>query len=121
MMKNLRKNALISLLMVLAIVILLTRTVNASGELIQASGELLLVNKTSENQTTQNVATNTAQNTTPVNVVPTNIVKVNNINGASKDIPQTGENDIYMITAIGIAAIVIGGIAFAKSKKYDIQ
>ena len=121
MMKNLRKNALISLLMVLAIVILLTRTVNASGELIQASGELLLVNKTSENQTTQNVATNTAQNTTPVNVVPTNIVKVNNINDASKDIPQTGENDIYMITGIGIAAIVIGGIAFAKSKKYDIQ
>ena len=117
MMKNLRKNALISLLMVLAIGILLTRTVNASGELLQASGELLLVNKTSEN-----VATNTAQNTAVTNVVPTtNIVKVNNINDATKDIPQTGENDIYMVTAIGIAAIVIGGIAFAKSKRYDIK
>ena len=118
MMKNLRKNALISLLMILAIVVLLTTTVSANGDFLQASGEtLLLVNNTSEN-----VATNTAQNTAPINVVPTtNVQKVNNINDATKDIPQTGENDVYMITAIGIVAIVIGGIAFAKSKKYDIQ
>ena len=118
MMKNLRKNALISLLMILAIVVLLTTTVSANGDFLQASGEtLLLVNNTSEN-----VATNTAQNTAVTNVVPTtNIVKVNNINDATKDIPQTGENDIYMVTAIGIAAIVIGGIAFAKSKRYDIK
>ncbi len=121
MMKNLRKNALVSLFIVFAIVLLFAKTVNASGELLQASGEMLYFNTTAENQTTQNT-TNTAQNTTTNIVATTNTVqKVNNINDASKDIPQTGENDIYMVTAIGIAALAIGGIAYAKSKKYDIQ
>lgn len=130
MMKNLRKNALISLLIVLAIIVLLARTVNASQEFLQASGETLLVNPGSENQTTNtttntttNSTSNITQNTTSTNILGTtnNVQKVNNINDATKDIPQTGENDIYMITVIGIAAIVIGGVAFTKSKKYDIQ
>ena len=127
MMKNLRKNALISLLFVLTIVLFLTGTVYASGDFLQGSGEILLVNQTSENQTSENTTANTVQNTTTNilgvtnTVTPTNVQRVNNINDASKDIPQTGENDIYMITTIGIVAIAIGGIAYAKSKKYDIK
>lgn len=124
MMKNLRKYALISLLMVLAIVILST-TSNASGELfIQGSGsedDLLLIN--TENQTSENTTTTPEPNTVSTNILGTtnNVQKVNNINDASKDIPQTGENDVYMIATIGIIAVAIGGFTYVKSKKYDIK
>lgn len=121
MMKNLRKNALISLLFVLTMVLFLRGTVYASGDFLQGSGEILLVNQTSENETSENTTVNTVQNTTTNILGVTNTVRVNNINDASKDIPQTGENDIYMIATIGIVAIAIGGIAYAKSKKYDIK
>ena len=116
MMKNLRKNGLVSLIIVLAILALLSGTVNAAG--------VVLINSaTTENQAVENDVTNEVENNVSTNIlgITNNVQKVNNINDATKDIPQTGENDVYMITAIGIAAIVIGGIAFAKSKKYDIQ
>ena len=123
MMKNLRKNVLLSLIIALATVAILSGTVNANG--------LLLINTTSEDPATENTATPTTtptENNVSTNLLgvtntatPTNVQSVNNINDASKDIPQTGENDIYMITAIGAVAIVIGGIAFARSKKYDIK
>ena len=118
MMKNLRKNALISLVIVLATVLLLARGVNASGDLLATPGGNTATTNTANvlQDNTTNTATNVASNLTSVN----NVQKVNNINDASKDIPQTGENDIYVITVIGLAAVVIGGIAFAKSKKYDI-
>ena len=127
MMKNLRKSTLISLVLILAILLIFTKSVNASGGLLAGVG----ANQTETNgtpltgNTASNVTANTTVNTT-MNVVantvetPNNVQKVNNINDASKDIPQTGENDIYMITVIGMVAIVIGGIAFVKSKKYDI-
>lgn len=117
MMKNLRKNALISLVIVLATVLLLARGVNASGDLLATPGGNTATTNTANvlRDNTTNT-TNTATNVASVN----NVQKVNNINDASKDIPQTGENDIYVITVIGLAAVVIGGIAFAKSKKYDI-
>ncbi len=122
MMKNLRKYALISLLMVLAIVVLST-TSNASGEFLQGSGsegDLLLVDV---NQTSENTTTTPEPNTVSTNILGTtnNVQKVNNINDASKDIPQTGENDVYMIATIGIIAVAIGGFTYVKSKKYDIK
>ena len=121
MMKNLRKSTLISLVLVLAILLILTKSVNASGGLLAGIGGNQISNGTSQTNVTTNTTTNTAVNVVANTVGTTNNVqRVNNINDASKDIPQTGENDIYMITVIGIAAIVIGGIAFAKSKKYDI-
>jgi len=61
---------------------------------------------------TANTANTT--NTTPRN----NIVKTNNINTGNKDLPQTGENDIYIVTGIGILAIAIGGFAYIKSKRF---
>ncbi len=120
MMKNLRKNALLSLIIAIVTVALLTGTVNANG--------LLLINSTSENQAAENTATTPVENDVSTNLLgvtntatPTNVQRVNNINDASKDIPQTGEGDVYVITAIGIVAIVIGGIAYARSRKYDIK
>ena len=77
MMKNLRKYALISLLMVLAIVVLST-TSNASGEFLQGSGsegDLLLVDV---NQTSENTTTTPEPNTVSTNILGTtnNVQKV---------------------------------------------
>ena len=121
MMKNLRKNAVISLVLFLAIVVLLARGVNASqGLLIGPVGEGNTASDNVTNLTGQNIVGNTVQNTALNTTLTNNVQKVNNINDASKDLPQTGENDIYIITVIGMVAIAIGGVAFAKSKKYDI-
>ena len=41
----------------------------------------------------------------------------NNINSdVNKDLPQTGETDTYIIAGIGAVALVIGTIAFIKSR-----
>ena len=120
MMKNLRKNAVISLVLFLAIVLLLARGVNASQGLLIGVGEGNTASDNVTNLTGQNVTENTAANTVQNTALTNNVQKVNNINDASKDLPQTGENDIYIITVIGMVAIAIGGVAFAKSKKYDI-
>ena len=107
--------------MVLAILLILARSVNASGGLLAGIGGNQIANGTTQTNTAGNTVANTVSNVVSNTVGTTNNVqKVNNINDASKDIPQTGENDIYMITVIGVAAIIIGGIAFAKSKKYDM-
>ncbi len=126
MMKNLRKNALISLFIVLAIIVLFSRGVRATDSLlVYGSGDNTAVQNQATDTTNtaqQNAVLNTVTNELSTNVLGTTntVQKVNNINDASKDIPQTGENDLYIISLIGMVAIVIGGVAFAKSKKYDI-
>ena len=125
MMKNLRKNLIVSLVMVLAITLFFMKGVNASGLSIMGGTNGVSENTTSleENAVTQNATTQntTTLNTTTLNTTATNVVKVNTVSDGEKDLPQTGENDIYMITAIGAAAIVIGGVAYIKSRKYDIR
>ena len=124
MMKNLRKNLIVSLVMVLAITLLFVKGVNASGLSIMGGTNNVQDNSTNlENVTTQNTTTQntTTLNTTPLNTTSTNVVKVNTVSDGEKDLPQTGENDIYMITAIGAVAIIIGGVAYIKSRKYDIR
>ena len=31
-----------------------------------------------------------------------------------------GENDFYIVTGVGFVALVIGSVAYIKSRKYDI-
>ncbi len=128
-MKNFKNYLIISLVMVLAILFFINKGVNASGIAIVYSNSATN-NTTTENNTTAN---NTTANNTTTQVTPltTNVVKTNTINDASKDngstsltdkqIPKTGENDIYVISAIGFVAIVVGIFSYAKSKKYDIK
>ncbi len=119
MMKSLSKNVVISLVMVLIGLLILTGTVKALSP-----DSLSIINGISGgNLTAINDVANDVANETTLNVVntvtPTNIVRVNEI-ATEKDLPQTGENDIYVITVIGLAAVVIGSVAYAKSRKYDI-
>ncbi len=109
-MKNLRKNLIITMVMVSIAIIFMAKGVNAN------SGFTLLSGGNSTN--------NTAGETTTLggstgNTTKRNIVKVNNINTGDKDLPQTGENDIYIVTGIGILAIAIGGFAYIKSKRFE--
>ncbi len=122
-MKNLRKNLIISLIMIVALALLFVKGVYASTFQINA-GNNTTGNATSiTNSTgTQNTTTNqTTRNTTTLNTTATNVVKVNTVSDGAKDLPQTGENDIYVITAVGAVAIIIGGIAYINSKRYDIK
>ena len=125
-MKNLRKNLIISLVMVVAIALLFARGVYASG--FQLNGGNTTGNATSltntegtQNSTSNQTTNQTSRNTTTLNTTATNVVKVNTVSDGEKDLPQTGENDVYVITAIGAVAIIIGGIAYINSKRYDLK
>lgn len=124
MMKSLSKSVVVSLIMILICLFILANSVFALGNLgISPTGndggnttgnDLGVGGNTSTITPTGNTVGNTTGNT-----VQTNIVKINEIN-SDKDLPQTGENDIYLISVIGLAAVVIGSVAYVKSKKYDI-
>lgn len=123
-MKNLRNCVILFTLIVLAL------TFNMQG--VQASS-LLFDNETNEtpdtNQTenevtieneTENVVTNSS---IVVNNLNDNIVKDNQVNvtpGNNNNLPQTGENDVYIVSVVGAIALVIGSVAYIKSRKYDI-
>lgn len=113
-MKNLRKNLIITMIMVVAALAFMVKGVSATGGLNlnpgTSGGNTTPLNTTGLNTTTTN--------TTPLNTTRTNIVKTNNINTGDKDLPQTGENDIYIVTGIGILVIAIGGFAYIKSKRF---
>ena len=124
MMKNLSKNVVVSLVVVLVSLFVLAGVVHATDlNLVPGispsatSGNTTVGNGVDGNGTVTPTTGNTTGNT--LGNVQTNIVKINDI-GSEKDLPQTGENDIYMITAVGIVAVVIGSVAFIKSKKYDM-
>lgn len=57
---------------------------------------------------------------TPSQTTNNNTTVVNNINSEVNKIPQTGENDVYIITAIGAVALAIGGVAYFKARKLDM-
>ena len=120
-MKKLGRNLSVLFVAVVAIILFTATNVNATGGTFLFNG--ISSNNTNQANVVNNVV-NTVNNTvnnTVVNKVANNVVKVNNINNdATKDIPQTGENDVYIITAIGAAALVIGTVAFIKSRKYNV-
>lgn len=120
-MKNLRKNLIITIVMVIVSLIFMVKGVNAAGTTPQLN--LGTGNGTTNQSGTSLLnpgTTNTApMNTTTNTAVRNNVVRTNNINDASKDLPQTGENDIYIVTGIGVLAIAIGGFAYIKSKRFE--
>ena len=118
-MRNFRKYVVVSIVLIFAVLALTLGNVNA-----------LSINPTNTagntaTNTASNTATNTARNTTgnvslsTGNVSTNKTQTTNTINNISKDLPKTGENDIYVVTAIGVVAIAVGAFAFAKSRKYQ--
>ena len=124
MMKKLSKSLIVSLVMILLCLLILANSAFALGGEIQLNPPTNGTgNDTEVGNTLGNTATNVGNTavTPTVNApaTPTNTVKINEID-SDKDLPQTGENDIYIISVVGLAAVVIGSVAYAKSKKYDI-
>ena len=121
-MRELKRNVIISLVMVFIAMVLFANTVNASSSFIFGNDTSNTTSSTTSNTTsnTANTNTSTVLNTTTT-TSSTNTQIVYNINdNASKDLPKTGENDTYVIATVGAVAIVVGGIAYVISKKYSI-
>ena len=115
-MKNSMKYVTISLVMIFAVLFFTMARSFASGIQILPNG-----NGVSNNALT-NTNTNTGTNNQAVNSPEQkeNIVQVNQINDAEKDLPQTGETDIYIVAGIAVIAIAVGAFAFIKSRKYNV-
>lgn len=109
-MKNSMKYVTISIVMIFAVLFLTMINVNASGIQLTPTG-----NNASN-------GTNTNTNLPAVNnaIAKENILKVNEINDADKDLPQTGETDVYIVAGIALVTIAVGAFAFIKSRKYNI-
>ena len=105
-MKNSMKYVTISIVMIFAVLFLTMVRANASQL------QLNFNNAGNGNGTNETAPVNNA-------VAKENLVQVNQINDADKDIPQTGETDVYIIAGIAVVAVAMGAFAFVKSKKYN--
>ena len=110
------KYVTISIVMIFAVLFFTMTRANANGINLRPTN----TNGNNVNTAnTNNTNTNTAR---PVNNAKKkeNVLRVNEINDAEKDLPQTGETDIYIVAGIAVIAISVGAFAFIKSRKYDI-
>lgn len=119
-MKNSMKYVAISIVMIF--VVLLFTMVRS-----YASGSSIVIKPNGNNNANNtNIAnTNTPSTNTgagPVNNAEDkeNLTRVNEINDAEKDIPQTGETDVYIVGGIAVITIAVGTFAFIKSRKYNV-
>ena len=117
-MKNSMKYVAISIVMIFVVLFFTMVRSNASGSQIT-------INPGANGNNTNNANTNIGNTNTsakPVNNAQEkeNIVSVNQINDAGKDLPQTGETDVYIIAGIAVITIAVGAFAFIKSRKYNV-
>ena len=118
-MKNSMKYVAISIVMIFVVLFFTMVRSNASGSQIQINPG----NNNANNANTANTnIANTNTNARPVNNAEEkeNIVSVNQINDAEKDLPQTGETDVYIVGGIAVITIAVGAFAFIKSRKYNV-
>ena len=115
-MKNSMKYVAISIVMIFVVLFFTMVRSNASGSQIQINP-----GNNNANKANTNIA-NTNTNARPVKKKKKkeNIVSVNQINDAEKDLPQTGETDVYIVGGIAVITIAVGAFAFIKSRKYNV-
>ncbi len=116
-MKNSMKYVTILIVMIFAVLFFTMTRAYASG--INLTPQQ---NNTNNANSANTANTNTQTNSPAVNSATEkeNILRVNQINDADKDLPQTGETDIYIISGIAVVAIAVGAFAFIKSRKYNV-
>lgn len=112
-MKNLKKYFVMSLVMSVMLVALSMSSVKA------AAGTLLLTTPTPSPAGTATPTPAPTQTATPtpsprITATPTPSPT------SGSDLPKTGENDIYIVSSIGLVVLVIGGVAYIKSRKYSM-
>lgn len=111
-MKKLGSLVVLSLAAIVAVLFIGANSVKASSPFT-----INVANTTNE---TTNVTNTAANNVTPINttIPANNVVVTNNINGKN-EISKTGEFDTYIISGVAIAAILVGTVAFVKSRKLN--
>lgn len=118
-MKNSMKYVAISIVMIFVVLFFTMLRANAASITITNPNQ----NGTNNTNSTNNLNTNLLNtNAAPVNNAQEkeNLVSVNQINDAEKDIPQTGETDVYIVGGIAVITIAVGAFAFIKSRKYNV-
>ena len=123
-MKNFRKYVLVTVAMIMFVMFLIGSNAFASAplQLLGGNNAVQPANNAVANEAAQpaNNTVNTAGNNVPL-ITPTNNINKNvTKEEEKKDLPQTGENDTYVVMGIGIVALTVGGIAFVRSKKYEM-
>ena len=120
-MKNSMKYVAISIVMIFVVLFFTMVRSYASGVQITLGKPNNGTKVTNTNGVNTNIA-NTNTNARPVNNAEEkeNIVSVNQINDAEKDLPQTGETDVYIVGGIAVITIAVGAFAFIKSRKYNV-
>ena len=110
-MKKLGSLVVLSLAAIVAVLFIGANSVKASSP--------FTINVTNTANET-NVTNTAANNVTPINttIPANNVVVTNNINGKN-EISKTGEFDTYIISGVAIAAILVGTVAFVKSRKLN--
>lgn len=138
-MKSFKSYVVLSVILMVAILVVM-----AQGVMATTTPPVLFTqgtNGTTTNGTTTNTqgTNDTTTNATPAtNSNPSSLVVTNSNLNTTKDnatsntvnvvkqvdkeanLPKTGENDIYIVSAIGAVALIIGGVAYAKSRRYDM-
>ena len=115
-MKSLKSLLIVLISMVAFVLVFSCRSVYATGGLVLNPGAATSNPTNTTTNTTANTTTNSVANAT-TNTTRLNTSTTNNINSdVNKDLPQTGETDTYIIAGIGAVALVIGTIAFIKSR-----
>ena len=115
-MKSLKSLLIVLISMVAFVLVFSCRSVYATGGLVLNPGATTSNTANTTTNTTANTTTNSVANAT-TNTTRLNTSTTNNINSnVNKDLPQTGETDTYIIAGIGAVALVIGTIAFIKSR-----
>ena len=98
-MKNLKKHFVISLVMcVMLIALSMTSVRAAAGSLLLQGGNTTVTPTPSSTATPTPSPSATVRITSTPTPVPT----------SGTDLPKTGENDIYIVSAIGLVVLVIG-------------
>lgn len=88
-----------------------TTGTNGSATLKPATNTTNTTNTTSTNTTnTTNTTKNTVANTNTIN---------NNLVKDKEELPKTGEFDVYIISAVAVVVVLVGGFAFVKSRKIN--
>ena len=97
-----------------------TSPVNQGGNLTNRpatsntpSNNLGKTNTTNTTNTTSNRLNTTNISNTANTTINSNMLK------DSEELPKTGEFDVYIISVVAVAVVLIGGFAFVKSRKIN--
>jgi uncharacterized membrane protein YraQ (UPF0718 family) len=113
-MKKLGSLVVLSLAAIVAVLFIGANSVKASSPFT-----INVTNTANETNVTNTAANNVAPINT--NIVANNTIATNNINEnlTKNEISKTGEFDTYIISGVAIAALLVGTVAFVKSRKLN--